>query len=91
MKPERQKRERVRKLSYKEMQELNALPEEIEHLETEQQTLHQALSDPARYQDGTDISALKIQLEKIESQLETAYARWEALEEIHGGSQTDRA
>jgi len=86
VKQERSRRERAPKLSYKEGQELNALPEEIERLETEQQALHQVLSDPARYQDGTDISDIKLELGEVVSQLETAYARWEELETIREDS-----
>lgn len=78
-------RVQVRKLSYNEKRELEALPERIDKLETEQQTLHQALSDPKVYQNGTDIGALREKLETVEKDLEDAYERWELLEEIRDG------
>jgi ATP-binding cassette subfamily F protein uup len=82
--PKRQpkKQTRPRKLSYSETRELETLPEHIDTLETEQQTLHQTLSDPTIYQNGTDIAALKTRLKTLETDLETTYARWEELEEI---------
>lgn len=79
------KRQQVRKLSYKENRELDALPELIDTLEAEQETLHQTMSDPAVYQDGTDIGALKKKLETVETDLQTAYDRWEVLEAIRDG------
>ena len=80
-KPQR-KRERSRRLSYSETQELEVLPERIEILETEQRELYQTLSDPAVYQKGEEISELKIRLKTLERVLETAYDRWEILEGI---------
>lgn len=85
VKPERpvvQKREAVRKLSYKEQKELEGLPERIEALESEQQALHQVMSDPASYRNGTNIAGLKEKLEQLELELGDAYRRWETLEDI---------
>lgn len=85
VKPERpvvQKREAVRKLSYKEQKELEGLPERIEALESEQQVLHQVMSDPASYRNGTNIAGLKEKLEQLELELGDAYRRWETLEDI---------
>ena len=79
------KQTRSRKLSYSENRELDALPKQIDALETEQKTLHQTLSDPTTYQNGTDIPTLKTRLETVETDLETAYTRWEELEEIRNG------
>ena len=75
-------KERGRKLSYKEQKELNRLPAKIDHLEGEQQALHETLADPASYQNGTDIPDLNARLETMTAELETAYARWEGLEAI---------
>ena len=70
-----------RKLGYREQQELAALPQWIEALETEQGELHAALADPARYRDGGDgARELSARLREVEAELETAFARWEALE-----------
>jgi ATP-binding cassette subfamily F protein uup len=84
-KKQSRKREPVRKLSYNEKRELDALPEQIDVLETERQALHETLSDPAIYQDGTDIGALKERLETVETDLEVGYERWGILEEIREG------
>jgi ATP-binding cassette subfamily F protein uup len=82
-KPLRQK-ERPRKLSFKEKRELEELPKQIEALETEQTDLHEKLADPALYQqgDGTMISGLQQRLQQLEPELESAYRRWEELEQI---------
>ncbi len=86
-KPKKQASARVsvRKLSYLEKRELDALPEKIETLEVERQTLHETLSNPAIYQNGTDIGALKERLETVETALEEGYERWGILEEIREG------
>ena len=77
--------ERPRKLSYKEKQELEALPGQIEELEAARQALHQAMADPAFYRkDGAEIAETKAELEALERELATAYTRWEALEEMAG-------
>ncbi|MBT3602263.1 MAG: ATP-binding cassette domain-containing protein, partial [Candidatus Latescibacteria bacterium] len=88
-KKESRKREPVRKLSYKENRELEALPVQIDTLEAEQETLHQTMSDPAVYQDGTDIGVLKKKLETVETNLKTAYDRWEVLEAIREGGNVE--
>jgi len=75
-------KERGRKLSYKEQKELNRLPAKIDHLEAEQQALHETLANPASYRNGTDIPDLNARLETMTADLETAYARWEGLEAI---------
>jgi ATP-binding cassette subfamily F protein uup len=77
-----QKREGVRKLSYKEQKELDVLPERIEQLEIEQQVLHQTMSDPNSYRNGANIAALKEKLAQVETDLNKVFARWEELEEI---------
>ncbi len=73
--------ERPRKLSYKEKQELETLPERIEKLEAEQVHLHRKLADPAIYKnEGEDIAGYKERLEFLETELTEAYDRWEVLE-----------
>jgi ABC transport system ATP-binding/permease protein len=81
-KPEtaRPARGRQRKLSYKEERELDGLPQVIEKLEAEQNQLHQTMADPAFYrQTGPEISKVTDRLEELQTQLQTAYSRWEAL------------
>ncbi|SHJ07435.1 ATP-binding cassette, subfamily F, uup [Malonomonas rubra DSM 5091] len=78
------RKERPRKLSFKEKRELEELPKRIEELETEQAELHETMADPNLYQqgDGAKISAMQERLTAIEAELETAYQRWEELEQI---------
>ncbi|GJQ58909.1 MAG: ATP-binding cassette domain-containing protein [Candidatus Scalindua sp. AMX11] len=75
------KRERPRKLSFKEKRELEILPEQIEALETEQDQLHQTMGDPLFYQKQKDeIVDIKRRLTVVDTELADAYQRWEALE-----------
>ncbi len=75
--------ERPRRLNYKERRELEALPEQIEALEAEQEQLYHVMSDPSLYrQDGDEIVHVKARLTAIAYELETAYARWELLEQL---------
>lgn len=70
-----------RKLTYKETQELEKLPERIEQLEAEISKLHQAMSAAEFYQQsGQQIAAEQSRLAELESQLQHAFARWEELE-----------
>ena len=62
--------ERARKLSFKEKQELAALPGTIEALESEQAELHQRLADPDLYrQEGPEVARLSARLDELESLL----------------------
>jgi ATP-binding cassette subfamily F protein uup len=68
-------------LSYKEARELEALPAQIEALETEQAQVAERLADPALYQSSPqDAAALHARSEAIETELLDVLARWEALE-----------
>ncbi|HEY2838555.1 MAG TPA: ATP-binding cassette domain-containing protein [Pirellulales bacterium] len=72
-----------RKLSYKEEQELQTLPATIERLERAIGELHQEMAQPRFYQQpGEQIAASQARLKQIETQLATAYARWEELEAL---------
>ncbi len=71
----------MRKLSYQEKRELDALPSTIASLEAQQQQLHETLADPAFYrQAGAQIAETKTRLAAVDQELQNAYARWEALE-----------
>ncbi|MEJ2480553.1 MAG: ATP-binding cassette domain-containing protein [Acidihalobacter sp.] len=73
----------VRKLSYKEQRELDALPERIAALEAEQASLHGQLSDPAVYRDQPDtVRQTQARLAEVDAALELAFARWEELEAV---------
>jgi ABC transport system ATP-binding/permease protein len=74
-----------RKLTWKENQELTALPARIEQLETEQAGLHARLADPALYREaGAEVPALQARLAELEAELAVVYARWEELESRRG-------
>ena len=70
-----------KKLSYKEKRELEALPETIETLESKIAAIHQQMADPGFYQTaGAKIAEVQAELTALESELETAFTRWEELE-----------
>jgi ATP-binding cassette subfamily F protein uup len=87
---QRERRERPRKLTFKETRELQALPSHIEELESEQKGLYERLADPKFYKEaGEKISGAKARLDELEQALEQAYARWQELESIReGGPET---
>ena len=68
------------KLSFKENQELEALPVQIEALETEQSTINAQLATPAVYNNAKEAKLLQTKLIGVEESIVTALARWEALE-----------
>jgi ATP-binding cassette subfamily F protein uup len=69
------------KLSFNEKRELDAMPDRITALESEQAGLHQRLADPALYQQDPDEAVrIKARLDTLEAEIEAAMARWEALE-----------
>jgi ATP-binding cassette subfamily F protein uup len=69
------------KLSYKDKRELEALPGVIDQLESRQEELAAAISDPAFYQQDHETTQRVItDLAKIRADLEAAYARWQKLE-----------
>jgi ATP-binding cassette subfamily F protein uup len=73
--------DKPRKLSWKENQELLALPARIEELEGEQAVIHARLADPALYREaGDEVPRLQGRLAEIEAELAIVYARWEELE-----------
>ncbi|WP_118855026.1 ABC transporter ATP-binding protein [Haemophilus haemolyticus] len=70
------------KLSYKEQRELEQLPQLLEELETKITVLQTEIADPAFFQQAHDITDAKLKaLADTESELETAFLRWEELEE----------
>jgi ATP-binding cassette subfamily F protein uup len=70
-----------RKRSYKEQRELDTLPAAIQKLETEQETLEAALSDPQFFRRSpAEARASTERLKRLADELQAAYARWEALE-----------
>ncbi len=78
-------RESRRTLTFKQLRELEALPQQIDSLESEQKNLYQALSVPAFYQQsGEMIAQAKARLEHLEQEIAAVYLRWEELEALHG-------
>jgi ATP-binding cassette subfamily F protein uup len=78
-------REKPRKLSYKEQEELDSLPQRIEVLEAEQRQIHASMADPNFYrQSGDKVGAMKARLDELAQALEEAYQRWEKLETVKG-------
>ena len=70
------------KLSYKEQRELEQLPQLLEELETKITALQVEIADPAFFQQAHDITDAKLkELADTEAELETAFLRWEELEE----------
>jgi ATP-binding cassette subfamily F protein uup len=72
---------KVRKRSFKEQRELEALPQTIARLESEQTRLQANLGDPELFRRAPADAAAAVQrLEVIVRELEAAFSRWEALE-----------
>jgi ATP-binding cassette subfamily F protein uup len=67
-------------LSWKEQRELEALPERIAALETEQQALTVRLEDPALYGNPQEAQAVATRLAAIDAELLGLLERWENLE-----------
>ncbi|MBX3438979.1 MAG: ATP-binding cassette domain-containing protein [Planctomycetaceae bacterium] len=70
------------KLSFKERQELESIPDKIEALEQEQAGLHGQMADPAFFkQSAPDIAAATRRLETLAAELREIYDRWTLLSE----------
>jgi ABC transport system ATP-binding/permease protein len=71
-----------RKLSFNEQRELEALPSQIESLESEQQRLREESESADFYKSPADhIRAVLARIEQIRDDLDVALARWMQLEE----------
>ena len=69
------------KLSYKEQRELEALPAQIEALETEQKNIESQLADGVIFTENPELGVtLTTRLSEIEEELLAALERWEALD-----------
>jgi ATP-binding cassette subfamily F protein uup len=74
--------ERPASLSYKDKRELEALPGLIEQLESRRAELEEEMSAEGFFQQDHAVTQVIIeQLNRIQSELDSAYARWEELEE----------
>jgi ATP-binding cassette subfamily F protein uup len=80
--------DRPRKLSYKETRELETLPDRIADLEHEIASIEARLADPELYKgDGEAVRELTQKLERMRSELDAAFARWEELDAIAHASE----
>ena len=71
-----------KKLSYKDQLELDGLPRELEELEAKIQTLQDTINTPAFFsKEKKQADAFLADLASTEEQLETAFMRWEELQD----------
>ena len=75
---------RQQKLSFKEKQELQALPVMIEKAEAEISELQKRLADPTFYKSGENAGQLHNHLLELEEKLMVWLERWEELEKKQG-------
>ena len=73
---------RKQKLSYKESAELKALPSQIDLLEAEKAMLYERMNDASYVRDPQKLLDATKRLAEIETEIESAMARWESLETI---------
>ena len=72
-----------KKITYKQQQELDSLPELIDELETRQQTINEKINAIDFYQQTKEITAKVLtELQQTERKLEQAYQRWDTLEAL---------
>ncbi|WP_332670171.1 ATP-binding cassette domain-containing protein [Aromatoleum sp.] len=73
------------KLTFNEKRELEGLPDRIAALEAEQAALQARMADPALYQQAPqEVVQIKTRLDALESEIDAAMVRWEALESRAG-------
>ena len=77
--------EKKRKLSYKETQEVAALPDRIDVLEREKSALYGSMSDPVFLRDGAAVTVANARLAAIDKAVAQLTERWELLETIAAG------
>ncbi|MEN6469683.1 MAG: ABC transporter ATP-binding protein, partial [Smithella sp.] len=72
------------KLSFKETKELEELPRKIEKMEKEKEQLVELLNSADLYKTNNPSRVLDVnhQLTALDAAMETAYARWDELEEM---------
>lgn len=80
-------KDRARKMSFKEIKELEALPDLLATMEGQLETLHGTMADPGFYKQGQDQISLALkEEEQLNADLAQAYARWEELEALSAGT-----
>lgn len=79
-------RPRPRRMSFKEKNELAALPEKIEQLEAERHRLFELLATPSFYATrAVEVAPAKQTLAALEGEIHAAYARWAELDVLQAG------
>jgi ATP-binding cassette subfamily F protein uup len=79
----RESKPRLRRLTYQEQRELEALPARIESLEADLGELHQTMAAPDFYrQPPAELVQAKARLQSLEQEIAEAYQRWETLETL---------
>ena len=69
-----------KKLSFKEKQDLERLPEQIEALEAELQALGDKMADPRTWKEGASaLAGLQARAAALPAEIEGLYERWDAL------------
>ncbi|MGB8170956.1 MAG: ATP-binding cassette domain-containing protein [Chthoniobacteraceae bacterium] len=82
------RREKARKLSYKETRELETIETVIHEAEAEVATMEAAFADPKFFaQHGHHWEAYEAKLEAAKKRIPELYARWEELERIKSGAE----
>lgn len=76
------KAEKKRRLTFKELAELAALPNQIDEREQERAKLFMVLADPAFLRDGSTVGQSKARLSALEEEITRFTDRWELLETI---------
>lgn len=85
--PRQQRPERPRKMSHRELKELESLPLVLEQLEAEHASRVESMSSPEFYKrDLEDIKRAQFELQSLEEKIQTMYQRWEELEELSAAS-----
>jgi ATP-binding cassette subfamily F protein uup len=71
----------IKKLSFKEQRELDALPARIDALESEQRDLHARIAGPDFYKESRDAIAVALaRVDALQRELADAYTRWHDLD-----------
>ncbi len=74
--------ERTRRLTFKEKSELEALPQQIDDMERERDSIYTQLADPSFLRDGAAVADAKTRLESLDETIAEMMLRWESLETI---------
>ncbi|HYR57836.1 MAG TPA: hypothetical protein VEO95_04375, partial [Chthoniobacteraceae bacterium] len=84
------RREKSRKLSYKESRELESIEADILAAENEVARLEAAFASPEFYaKHGHEWQQLEAQLKSAKERVPQLYARWEELERVKAGEASD--